>query len=775
MPEIKKYNIKVKNENVNIIDYLNNNNIKWFPINLSVNTKTLTKKLIPFEPYKQDSNDFKNLTDEQIKWRQQFITETDYIAIDTNKIQQLDIDNPELLQNDEIFNLRKYTSFYLSVSKKLEHFFVEYNNDNTDRIAFNGADLLTGSWSWCNKNIEVHNSGMGPHAITDEFLLKNFNKVIDTNNNEPIKKINIIDKQIISNVDNKDLEKIENVLKNIDEKYYNEGYKWLLIGSYCYFKTNGDNSGFELWKKYSKLINECKYKDEDWTDGGIAKKHYFYGKHNIDKIDIVDKWYNKKMKDEQKLNEKLLKEKNKNDFMINNKITYENLKIEFEKKYFFIQSNSKYGYIDFKGDLIIKDKKHIINSNEGLQYKIYDEKKDKIIDKDFIYSWFKDNNKRFYDDIGFSFIDDLPNNIYNQFNGLYVNKIKFNDDFNNDFDYTINKILNYIKTLFNNKDDYVEYFLNWVSYKLQNLNEPIKVALLLKSTTEGTGKGKLCDFLGRIVGLQYYNKTDKIDTIFGRFNSGMCDKLLVVLDEINNSRVKDYEENIKSRITEDYITKEDKGLTAIGNYKNTASFIFLTNNDFPLKISQTDRRFCILDCTEKVQSNEYYEEYIEFFKNDKTIYCFYKYLMNKDISKFNIKDDRPKSQLADDIKEASKPIIYNFIEYLATEVEYDEYNSVLDYCFNKDDKYNCAIINGCDLYKIYKKWLYFNYGNKIESNNTRFGLDIKKFISYTITIDNDERLYIKEYNTKGIIKYKKKSIKYYIDFELLYKSNSWES
>lgn len=758
----KMIKIKVINkveQPINIIDFLNKNNIKWFPINVKLyydENNELKKKFMTFEGYECSFKDFINITDNELKKRQNFIDETDMIAIDTNYIQQIDIDNKILMNNDFIKNLLMNNAYFLSCTKRLAHIFIQCNDINkniNDRIAYKDLDVLKGQWSFCKKNENVINNHCKFNNISINIIDNEFNKKI-IENEKVIKKTNNIEMDNINGLDNgvKDMN-IDDLLKNIDEKYYDCYNHWINIGMALHNYYNGDIKGFELWKNYSKLINSNKYENNDWLNNGIAYKSYFtkFSNNKIIKITMntLKSWVNNNNNDD--------------NISYKNCKSYKELKIEFEKKYFYIKSISNYGYIDYKGELIIKKKQQIINDTENIFFKEFDKKKNEEVIKSFITRWFIDN-KREYDDVVFSFDNNVPNNLYNRFNGIYVDKLNIDFDID-EYNFTIKKVLDFIDLLFNHKQDYVNYFCNWFSSKLKNLNEPSKVALLLKSTMQGTGKGLICSFLGRILGLQYFNKTEKINTIFGQFNTGMRDKLLVVLDEINAKRVKEFEENIKSLITEENITIEDKCITATNNYKNTSSFIFLTNNDFPLKLSQYDRRFAILDCIEEVQPEDYYKDYFDFFKLDKTLFYFYKYLINLDINNFKIKDF-PKSNLGDDIKEASKPIIYNFIEYLSTEINYNEYDPILDYMFEKDIELDCSIIQANNLYRIYKKWLYFSYGNKIETNFTKFGLDFKKFLSYTID-KNNGLLYNKEKNIKGIVKNKKNVNKYYIDFDIL--------
>lgn len=142
--------------------FLDNNNIKWFPINLKirVNQEGTKKILLPISHAyyghgMPDMNDFKNLTDHQIKNRQTLADKYDYIAIDTNEIQQIDIDNP-----DTQFNMECQAPYYMSATKKLPHYFVKVNGADTFKnreswIHDQNVELLNGQWSYALKSTEV--------------------------------------------------------------------------------------------------------------------------------------------------------------------------------------------------------------------------------------------------------------------------------------------------------------------------------------------------------------------------------------------------------------------------------------------------------------------------------------------------------------------------------------------------------------------------------------------------------------------------------------------
>ena len=68
---------------MNIIEYLNQNEIKWFPIDFDIidGKKKPPKYCINYMP---KSTDFAELSNEVIEQRQKIVSAFDYIAIDTS-------------------------------------------------------------------------------------------------------------------------------------------------------------------------------------------------------------------------------------------------------------------------------------------------------------------------------------------------------------------------------------------------------------------------------------------------------------------------------------------------------------------------------------------------------------------------------------------------------------------------------------------------------------------------------------------------------------------
>ena len=171
---------------MNIIEFLNKNNILWFPIDLNVNNG---KKIPSSKHYKIDYNDFINKTREEIIDRQKYISESDYIGIDTNIIHQIDVDtDPEKYEY-----LKKDYPYFGSVSKGYPHFFVKFDKNEQKLFKYRHGDVLTGQWSYCKANEQVFNYETPINKFYSCDLLapivKKTKKVIDPNDSEGIKSL----------------------------------------------------------------------------------------------------------------------------------------------------------------------------------------------------------------------------------------------------------------------------------------------------------------------------------------------------------------------------------------------------------------------------------------------------------------------------------------------------------------------------------------------------------------------------------------------------------
>ena len=137
--------------NVPICTYLDTHGIRWIPIHIPIDATgkkgapSLPFGLGPIQPYTHFPS---TVTDEQIKSVQAHTSECKFIAMDTRKVHQIDVDE----MNEEMETFANDYPHFLSSTKKLPHIFYTANEEpKSNRGCFNGMktiELLTGQWSY---------------------------------------------------------------------------------------------------------------------------------------------------------------------------------------------------------------------------------------------------------------------------------------------------------------------------------------------------------------------------------------------------------------------------------------------------------------------------------------------------------------------------------------------------------------------------------------------------------------------------------------------------
>jgi hypothetical protein len=222
-----------------------------------------------------------------------------------------------------------------------------------------------------------------------------------------------------------------------------------------------------------------------------------------------------------------------------------------------------------------------------------------------------------------------------------------------------------------------------------------------------------------IFGSRYYFNDDKPGLVFGKFNSVIEDKVIVVLNETSGQDTYAINENIKNAITKLINTIEHKGMTPYDN-KNHVAYIFLSNNDTPIKVPQNDRRFMGFECNNSICNNfDYFKALREEIDSGIYIRAFYDYLMGLDVKNYDFTNNRPKTKFYNDMQEQNIPLIATFLNekyILPHEVKIKKHPEYKEEIKANEffEKFNNYLIGG-------------NF--KFESNLTSFGRQIKAFPS----------------------------------------------
>lgn len=364
----------------------------------------------------------------------------------------------------------------------------------------------------------------------------------------------------------------------------------------------------------------------------------------------------------------------------------------FEKYYFKIHSLGGMCYIDEAGSLIkIKnDLSHYAKIKEFWETYMWSQR----LTEYFSFGNFPDKSK-------------CPEKTYNTWVGFDVEHIKSKEDAD------IGRILYHFEVVANFNPEVYEYLLNYFAWLFQNPSRKTNVCLLIQGK-QGTGKTTLVEnLLRKMMGRRYIYDTPDIDSVVGRFNSAIAGKFMVVLNEATGKDTYGVIDKIKDSITRTEVGIEYKGVDKI-MVQDYCNYCYTTNNVKPIAITEDDRRFQVIECSDKHKKDvEYFNKLYDAIDDDDVIRTFYKYLLKRDIKKFNPERDRVKTEATEDLHTLNKDPVDLFLEYAYTP-EFTAYKRVYPTLeiYNEFKNY-MSMIN----YKSYCNYITFckilkNYSNK---------------------------------------------------------------
>lgn len=179
----------------------------------------------------------------------------------------------------------------------------------------------------------------------------------------------------------------------------------------------------------------------------------------------------------------------------------------------------------------------------------------------------------------------------------------------------------FLEHLVNNDTDSYEYILDWIANAMQDRNYTILTTI----GNQGIGKGVLGDIMRKLFGDSNFVKTE-CRVLTKDFNKQILNKKLVYIDElkIKNSS----EENKLKTLINDYVEIEGKGVDA-KEVKNFASVYVSSNELDSIRLRGDDRRFSIINLTDKklmniMNSNEIESLFDEFNISQLAYYLYHR-------------------------------------------------------------------------------------------------------------------------------------------------------
>ena len=319
----------------------------------------------------------------------------------------------------------------------------------------------------------------------------------------------------------------------------------------------------------------------------------------------------------------------------------------------------------------------------------------------------KDEHIRSYNNFDFLPCEKTPEYIYNTFDGYYSEKQPSIKNYEHSFFWK-----HYKDVVCNGDNKTFDYINKWIANIIQHPLKKSNTAMVLKGI-QGCGKDTFTKFFQKLIGKDYYINTDSPDLIFGKFNGNIENKIICVLNETNGKDTFTINENIKDAITRNETNIHNKMMKPY-TVKDACNFIFLTNNNNPIKIPNDDRRFFCVEMSSKYANNtEYFSNLHNELDKEEYLNSFYDFFKNIDISNYDFISNRPVSDMYDDMRELNIPVVIRFLE-----------NYICDTLNNIDIK--PYWIDAGVLFSKFITYMSENNFSNITYTPVKFGIEISK-------------------------------------------------
>lgn len=415
--------------------------------------------------------------------------------------------------------------------------------------------------------------------------------------------------------------------------------------------------------------------------------------------------------------------------------SFENVCEEFEKTHCKIINSSSF-IKEVENKVIIMNRTQLKTSYEHLSYQeIHFDKngEPKIIKKQFIDEWLKYDGIRHYKSIGIYppplICPDDEYNMWKPFDMELVNEYEHKEE-------DLQIMLNHIKILCNNDDTIYQYIIRWIG---QMIKYPaIKTICPTLISKEGAGKGTLMKLLNRMLGSDKVFKSDRPSRdVWGDFNGRMANTFLVNLDELSKKETVESTNYIKSLITEDTLSINNKG---VGQYeiKSYHRFIITTNNEEPINTTKDDRRKLIIRSSDELIGNkEYFVKMNDVLLPDiNFIKTCYEYFKNLDgLDKF-LSIPMPTTEYQEDLKTLDINYIEEWIKSYANE-------------FDDTDDDVIVQLSSKEVYDKFTDWITDNR-YKYEINALQFAVRLKRLNITGISVKHTKKGNITIFNINSI-------------------------
>lgn len=224
-----------------------------------------------------------------------------------------------------------------------------------------------------------------------------------------------------------------------------------------------------------------------------------------------------------------------------------------------------------------------------------------------------------------------------------------------------------IKAACDDKEELMEYTLNYFAHMLQRPLDQPGVALILTGQ-KGVGKDTLLDFVRlHIVGPNLSHNYTQTGQFFDKHDTDRKDKIMIKVEDSDSALCKTYAKDLRARITARESTVNPKGKSPI-TFPNYVRYFFTANQAVPVGINDDndpERRFVILPVANTLKGNSAfftacYSETDGLFTpmGGKLIADM---LLARDLSGFNVRK-QPKNEYQEGLYETERTPEQRFLE-----------------------------------------------------------------------------------------------------------------
>lgn len=215
-----------------------------------------------------------------------------------------------------------------------------------------------------------------------------------------------------------------------------------------------------------------------------------------------------------------------------------------------------------------------------------------------------------------------PDTHVNLFRGLTIDPDKPGD---------ATLIIKHLHNICGEDDGLFHWVACWLALPLQQLGTKMRTSLIIHGRMEGTGKSFMMDIMRAIYGK--YSRTISQSQLQSDFNGWQSGMLFCVAEEVvSASERRNLKNLIQNIITNPVVQINEKNMP-LREEASYANFVFLSNEQVPMLLNDTDRRYTVIQ-VEQQREEGYFKELGKCIAEG-GVEAFYRWLLAYDIGDFN--------------------------------------------------------------------------------------------------------------------------------------------